>query len=137
MVKQQLENYMEENKLLVKYQSGFRRKFSCETTVNYVVSRWKNAKNNKILAIFLDFKRAFETIDRDIMLQKLLKYGIEDEELMWFRSYLTNRKRITRVDNTESSPIENKYGVRQGSILGSLLFIIYINDMEKYWKSVK
>ena len=75
VVKQQLENYMEENKLLSKYGFGFRRKFSCETDVNYVVRRWKNAKNNKILAIFLDFKRAFETIDKDILLQKLLKYG--------------------------------------------------------------
>ena len=72
-------------------------------------------KNNRILAIFLDFRRAFKTIDRDILLQKL----------MWFRSYLTNRKQIIRVNNTESSPIENKYG----SILGKLLFIIYINDM--------
>ena len=133
MVKQQLENYMKENKLLSKYQSGFRRKFSCETAVNYVVSRWKNAKNNKILAIFLDFKRAFETIDRDI-LQKLLKHGIEDEELMWFKSYLINRKQITRVNNTESSLIENKYGVPQGSISGALLFIIDINDMENVLK---
>ena len=104
VVKYRLENYMEENNLLSKYQSGFRRKFSCETAVNYVVSRWKNAKNYKILAIFLDFKRAFETIDRDILLQKLLKYGIEDEELMWFRSYLTNRKQITRVNNTIEQP---------------------------------
>ena len=73
-----------------------------------MLSRCKNAKNNKILAIVLDFRRAFETIDRDILLQKLLKYGIENEELMWFRSYLTNRKQITRVNSTESSPIENK-----------------------------
>ena len=80
------------------------------------------------MAIFLDFKRAFETIDSDILLQKLLKYGIENEELMLFRSYLTNHKQITKVNNTESSPIKNKYG---GSILGALLFIIYINDKEK------
>ena len=119
-----------------KYQSGFRKKFLCETAVNYVVSRWKNIKNNKILAIFLDFKRAFETINRNIPLQKLLKYGIENEELMWFRSYLTNRKQITRVNNTESSPIENKYGVPQGSILGALLFIIYINDVEEGLRKV-
>ena len=88
VVKQRLENYMEENKLLSKYQSGFKKKFSCETTVNYAVSRWKNAKNNKILAIFLDFRGAFKTIDKDILLQKELAA----EELMWLRSYLTNRK---------------------------------------------
>ena len=74
VVKQQLENYMGKNKLLPKYQSGFRKKFSCETVINYVASRWKNAKNcqcnaknEKILALI----RAFETIDRDILLQKL------------------------------------------------------------------
>ena len=127
VVKQQLENYMEENKLLSKYHSSFRRKFSCETAVNYVVSYWKNAKNKRILEIFLDFMRAFETIDRAFLLRKLLKYGIENEgELMWFRSYLTNRKQTTRVNKTESIPIENKYGVPQGSILGALLFIMIL-----------
>ena len=50
---------------------------------------------------------------------------------MWFRSYLTNHKQITRVNNTESSPIDNKYGVPQRSIIKTLLFIININDMEK------
>ena len=52
---------------------------------------------------------------------------------MWFR----NRKQITILNNTESSSVENKYGLRQGSILRALLFIIYINDMKRYWKSVR
>ena len=75
-----------------------------------LLSRWKNAKNNKILAIFLVFRRAFETIDRDILLQKLLKYGIEEEELMWFRSYLTNRKQNTRV--TTLNPAQLKINMQ-------------------------
>ena len=120
---------MKENKLLSKYQSGSRRIFLWEAAV--CRKSLEEYEKNKILAIFLNFRRAFEKIVRDILLQKLIKYGIENKELMWFRSYLTNRKQITRVNNTESSPIENRYEVPQGSILEELLHIIYINDMEK------
>ena len=125
---------MKENKLLSKYQSGSRRIFLWEAAV--CRKSLEEYEKNKILAIFLNFRRAFEKIVRDILLQKLIKYGIENKELMWFRSYLTNRKQITRVNNTESSPIENEYRVRvrQGSILGALLFITYINAVEKTLK---
>lgn len=70
VVKKQLDKFIEDNAIISKYQSGFRKKYSCETAVNYVINRWKNVeKNNKMMAIFLDFKRAFETIDRQIMLK--------------------------------------------------------------------
>lgn len=73
IVKQQLETYFEKNKLFSKAQSGFRKNYSCETAVNYVINRWKYVgKNKKLLAIFLDFKRAFETIDRDILIKKTI-----------------------------------------------------------------
>lgn len=130
VVKEQLEQYMESKNILSKYQSGFRKHFSCETAVNYVINRWKKIeKNNKIVSIFLDFKRAFETIDRQIILRKLHCYGIRGTELKWFESYLTGRKQITKVNNVQSNATNIEYGVPQGSILGALLFIIYINDL--------
>ena len=63
------------------------------------------------------------------MLKKLSCYGIKDKELMWFSSYLTRRRQITKVNGVESSMRENDFSVPQGSILGVLLFIIYINEI--------
>ena len=77
--KKQLEQYLENNNILSKYQSGFKKRYSCETAVNYFINRWKNiSKNKTVMAIFLYFQRAFETIDRDILIQKLYNYGVRD-----------------------------------------------------------
>lgn len=132
VIKQQLQKYMEDNKLFSEFQSGFRENYSCETAVNYVINDWKRSgKKKKIMALFLDFKRAFETIDRKLLLKKLNMYGIEGKELKWFSTYLSGRTQRTKVNNAVSDFLINDFGVPQGSILGALLFIIYVNDITR------
>lgn len=79
--------------------------------------------------IFLDFKRAFETIDRNRLIKKLYNYGIRDKVLEWFRSYLDNRMQRVKIKNLKSKCVKTKYDVSQGSVLGPLLFILYINNI--------
>ena len=91
---------MEKSNLLSKYQSCFRKNFSCETAVNYVINKWRKIYRNKeLMTIFLDFKRGFETIDRDILLCKMYKYGTRDKELNWFKSYLSNRNPMIKLND--------------------------------------
>ena len=79
--------------------------------------------------VLLDIKKAFDTIDHEILQQKLGYYGIGDEELSFFNSYLTNRKQCCNMNNQTSDVKVIKSGVPQGSILEPLLFIIFINDL--------
>lgn len=139
VVHHQLNKYFEENNLLSEKQSGFRQQHSCESLLNLVVTQWKAevANKNCIVAVFLDLKRAFETINRDILLDKLQRYGVKNKELLWFKSYLENRTQRTRCGDHLSTVLNVNIGVPQGAILGTLLFIIYINDLGKLLKHSK
>ena len=122
--------FMDENHVFYEHQYGFRQIYSTQQAIITLVDKnTTSLDNSDIISVFLDLKKAFDTVDHHILLKKLYAYGIRGHIIKWFESYLYDRSQYVIYNNEYSETHPIKCGVPQRSILGPLLFNIYVNDI--------
>ena len=131
VVLSQLYDYFRNNDLFYDSQYGFLKNYSTELAAMELTDNVLKDIDDKhiTLAIFMDLSKAFDTLDHGILIWKLAHYGINGIALEWFTSYLTGRTQYVEIDGVSSNILSLSTGVPQGSILGPLLFLIYMNDI--------
>ena len=132
IVHKRITNFWEDNKFLSKDQGGFRKGFSTVATVADLTDDLFTQINegNTTLATFFDLRKAFDTVNIGILKKKLERSGVRNLVLRWCSNYLTNRKQCTYVNGITSELLPISCGVPQGSVLGPLFFLIFVNDIQ-------
>ena len=131
VVYNQLIKYLEENKLLNPSHHGFRQNHSTATALLEMHSNWVEAvEEDKITAVvLLDMSAAFDLVDKNILIEKLKLYGLDENSSNWMESYLSDRSQQVYLDGELSESLPVNIGVPQGSILGPILYCLLVNDL--------
>ena len=132
-------SFLLKHKLLSSYQSGFRPLHSTTTSLIDITNTvLHNIDKGKLTGLaFLDLSKAFYTLDHELLLMKLSDFGLNKSSVTWFKAYLTKRTQSVNINGVQSDTEPILYGVPQGSVLGPLLFIMYINDLPTVTKYCK